>query len=297
MLKKTRHPHVLRVLDSCETDAGIYIVTEKVRPLLDWREVCEQPSAYALYQVVDAVSFLHASNTVHGFVDPASLFVTEHGDIRLGGFELAGSSQEMIASSIIHQRRAMSCGVRGWPVPTDLPSGAPAGIVDYFGLAVVAAYVFCSKGRGSDYRLDLNTAQNEVPPGFQSIFKELKNPGQMRDLSKMLQQPFFQNDSTVKVMHFLSNLAIQSDQDKMQFFETLPNMLDDIPSFLQKSQLLKYVLQAFDFPPLAAVALTALVKIGTKLEPDEFNAKVSPMVIKMFAVTDRGVRYRLYYLN
>ena len=70
-------------------------------------------------------------------------------------------------------------------------------------------------------------------------------------------------------------------------------MLDTIPSFLQKSQLLAKVLQAFDFPPLAAVALTSLVKIGTKLTSEEFGAKVSPVVIKLFSVTDRGVRYRL----
>ena len=51
-LKTLRHTNILRILDSCETDAGLYVVTEPCESLLDFvaREDRGFP-AWGLYQV------------------------------------------------------------------------------------------------------------------------------------------------------------------------------------------------------------------------------------------------------
>merc|ERR1719408_902867 len=89
--KSLRHPNIINVLDSCETDGGIYVATEPVTSLLspDGSDKAEaEPMVWGLYQALDALSFLHTSGFVHGLFGPAAIFCNVRGDYKLFGFEL-----------------------------------------------------------------------------------------------------------------------------------------------------------------------------------------------------------------
>lgn len=303
MAKSLRHTHILKAFDSIETEGGFYLVTEVVSPLLaegapegDDRT----PKVWALYQALDALGFLHQSGFAHGLFGPAAIFVTPQGDYRLGAFELCRKDAD--ASSLIMMRRQCCPSLVGWPeAPTSLAEGgAPTTGVDMWGAALLMAYVYgtAKAGRaGADYRVDMDAAPQVLPPALRKPFADFCKPGPLRGknpVSDLLQTPHFQNDESVKVMSFLGSLHIRSAEEKDAFFEALPGFLGRMPQITTTKQVLPELLEAQKFPGQeAAQVLPAILKIGLKLNDEEFKAKVAPLVIKLFASPDRAIRFRL----
>lgn len=304
MAKSLRHTHIIRAHDSIEVDSGYYLVTEPVKPLLcpdlDSLDDNREPAVWGLYQVFDALGFLHQSGFTHGLVGPGSVFVTPSGDYRLGSFDLCCKDAD--ASSLLALWRRIGPGVISWPEPPGhlQDGGTPTCGVDLWGAAVLLAYVYASaktRTAGHSCRLDMSHATQDLPKEFQRPFAELSRPGPLRGkmpIVELLQSPVFLNSSTVCLMQFLTNVSIKSDTEKDQFFDGLPALLDSVPISLQRKQVLPQLLEAQKFAgPAAAQVLPAILKIGTKLNDEEFRAKVAPLVCQLFAMPDRAVRFRL----
>jgi len=303
--KSLRHPNIINVLDSCETDAGIYVATEPVRALLSpeagEQPDEEQPTIWGLYQALDALSFLHTSGFVHGLFGPSAIFVTTRGDYRLFGLELCKKGAD--AADLLAGWRRCGPKMLGWPEPpASLAEGAsPTCGVDLWGAAVLSAYVFGSvrpgRGKGVDCRIDMARASQDFPAELRRVLAELQKPGPLRGrspIAEFIALQFFQQNPGVAVMVFLSTLHIKSDQEKEAFFEALPNMLDRVPQNMQTKQVLYELLQAQKFPGQeAAQVLPAILKIAKALKDEEFKEKVAPLVMTLFASPDRSIRFRL----
>lgn len=301
--KSLRHPNIINVLDSCETDGGIYVATEPVTALLspEASEESDQPALWGLYQALDALSFLHTSGFVHGLFGPAAIFVSAKGDYRLFGFELCKKGAD--AGDLLAGARRIGPKMMGWPeAPSYLAEGSsPTSAVDMWGAVVLAAYVFGSvrpgRGRGVDCRVDLAKAAQDFPPELRKTMEQLQKPGPLRGrspIADLIALQFFQQHPAVHMMAFLSSLHIKSPEEKEAFFEALPNMLDKVPKIMQTRQVLPDLLEAQKFPGHeAAQVLPSILKIGTQLGADEFKEKVAPMVVQLFTSPDRAVRFRL----
>lgn len=118
-LKTLRHPHVLKLLDSLETEEAIMMVCEPVVPLSRWLESSHpdraghrgrrgmgddddeeerDPAAaskdyqtslvWGLFCLAEALTFLNSCHLLHGNISPDSVFVTKGGSWKLGGFDL-----------------------------------------------------------------------------------------------------------------------------------------------------------------------------------------------------------------
>uniref|UniRef100_A0A7S3YTQ3 Protein kinase domain-containing protein n=1 Tax=Lotharella globosa TaxID=91324 RepID=A0A7S3YTQ3_9EUKA len=91
-LKTIRHPHILRYIDGIELDTAIHVVTENVRPFEFPRRQSDtdiEAISLGLFQVTSAIAFLNTDQKlVHANICPASLFVTDAGEWKLGGFHL-----------------------------------------------------------------------------------------------------------------------------------------------------------------------------------------------------------------
>jgi len=302
--KSLRHPNIITVFDSCETDGGIYVATELVRALLSPEaegELDAEPMVWGLHQALDALSFLHTSGFVHGLFGPAAIFVTELGDYRLFGFELCKKGAD--AGDLLAGVRRCGPRMSGWPDPPSslADGGAPTSAVDFWGAVVLSAYVFGSvkpgRGKGVDCRVDLAKAVQDFPPELRKPLAELQRPGPLRGrspIAELIALTFFQQHPTVHMMAFLSSLHIKSDEEKEAFFEALPTMLDRVPQSMQTRQVLNELLQAQKFPGQeAAQVLPAILKIGTRLKDEEFKEKIAPLVVKLFLSPDRSIRFRL----
>ena len=97
-LKTTRHPHVLLYIDGAEPPEGsksgkVYVVVEHVRPLEQVLSAAAQDKsshAWGLWTVAQAMQFFNSDcHMLHGNLCIPSIFVSDCGDWKLGGFELA----------------------------------------------------------------------------------------------------------------------------------------------------------------------------------------------------------------
>mmetsp|Transcript_112510 Transcript_112510/g.359322 ORF Transcript_112510/g.359322 Transcript_112510/m.359322 type:complete len:778 (-) Transcript_112510:105-2438(-) len=303
MGKALRHPNILRALDSIEVEGGFYLVTEAAVPLLSV-EVAEgedgEPDVWGLYQTFDALSFLHQSGFTHGLFGPLSVFVTPQGDYRLGGFELCRKGAD--ATSLLAARRRSGPTMVGFPDPPSAlaEGGAPTQAVDFWGAAVMAAYVFGSARsgrRGPNAKIDMSRLAQDLPPDLRKPFAELQRYGPVRGrspIAELIGLQYFEQHPCVRVMSFLGSLHIKSPEQKDAFFEGLPSLLDSVPQVVQTKQVLPELLTAQKFPGQeGAQVLPAILKIGTRLKDDEFKEKVAPLVVQLFTSPDRAIRFRL----
>jgi SCY1-like protein 1 len=111
--KKVRHPHILQVLATLDTDhpdadatasatnapldtkiitGDLIIVTEPCVSLQTWLQTnrpTEEQLAWGLQSMIQALHFLHSSaNLSHGLVTPSSFYVNRAGDVKLWNFSL-----------------------------------------------------------------------------------------------------------------------------------------------------------------------------------------------------------------
>jgi len=82
-LRTLRHPGIIKVIDTVETDTFIYIATERVTPLT-WhvrrKSLAEETIKWGLYTVAKTLAFINGDATsVHSSVRASSVFTTESG--------------------------------------------------------------------------------------------------------------------------------------------------------------------------------------------------------------------------
>lgn len=107
----SRHPYVLKFLDTAEMEDSLALVTESCIPLETWltatkaqrsKDGCEsnqeddpvklQEILWGFKCILLALNFLHTNCCLlHGNLGLHSIFVTPNGDWKLGGLELAGN--------------------------------------------------------------------------------------------------------------------------------------------------------------------------------------------------------------
>mmetsp|Transcript_50850 Transcript_50850/g.80602 ORF Transcript_50850/g.80602 Transcript_50850/m.80602 type:complete len:729 (-) Transcript_50850:193-2379(-) len=304
LAKSLRHPNIIQVLDSCETDTGIYLATEPVISLLSPEAPEDEegnPMVWGLYQALDALGFLHNSGFVHGLFGPTSIFLSPKGDYRLAGFELCKKGAD--ASDLLAGWRRCGPKIMGWPEPPSslAEGGSPTSAVDLWGAAVLAAFVFGSarpmRGRGVECRPDFAKLSQDAPPELQKSLAELQKPGPLRGrnpIAELIALQYFQQHPAVHMMSFLNSLHIRSSEEKEAFFEAMPTLMDRVPQSQQKRQVLPDLLTAQKFPGQeAAQVLPSILKIGSKLNEEEFKEKVAPLVVQLFVSPDRAIRFRL----
>ncbi|THU47529.1 hypothetical protein C4D60_Mb09t16490 [Musa balbisiana] len=88
-------------------------------------------------------------------------------------------------------------------------------------------------------------------------------------------------------------LNLKDSVEKDSFFRKLPNLAEQLPRQIVLKKLLPLLSSSLEFGSAAAPALTALLKMGSWLSTEEFNIKVLPTIVKLFASNDRAIRVSL----
>lgn len=74
------------------------------------------------------------------------------------------------------------------------------------------------------------------------------------------------------------------------FSSELDNLSDDFPEDFFKMKVLPELLKSVEFGGGGPKVLSATLKIGSKLSADEFNAKLTPVIVRLFGNPDRALR-------
>ncbi|KAF6143029.1 hypothetical protein GIB67_041097 [Kingdonia uniflora] len=103
---------------------------------------------------------------------------------------------------------------------------------------------------------------------------------------------YFQN-KLVETIQFMEILNLKDSVEKDTFFRKLPNLAEQLPRQIVLKKLLPLLASALEFGSAAAPALTSLLKLSSWFSAEDFNSKVLPTVVKLFALNDRAIRVGL----
>ncbi|KAK1409274.1 hypothetical protein QVD17_35800 [Tagetes erecta] len=313
-LRTVRHPNILSFLHSTEAEISdgsstkvvIYIVTEPVMPLAEKiKELGLQGThrneyyAWGLYRIAKAVSFLNNDcKLVHGNVCLESVVVTPTLDWKLHAFdalsEFDGNNEVSTGPMLQYewiigsQYKPMEMAKSDWATVRKSPPWA----IDSWGLGCLIYEIFVGSKLSKTEELR-NTASipKSLLPDYQRLLSSM--PSRRLNSSKLAENcEYFQN-KLVDTIHFMEILNLKDSVEKDTFFRKLPTLAEQLPREIVLKKLLPLLASALEFGSAAAPALTAFLKMGAWLSPEEFNKKVLPTIVKLFASNDRAIRVGL----
>ncbi|XP_011212646.2 N-terminal kinase-like protein isoform X2 [Bactrocera dorsalis] len=301
-LKTLRHPSILQYLDSFETDKTLYIATEAVEALGTHIEKLASHGpqkdlylAWGVFQITRALSFLNNDgNLRHNNVCVWSVFVNSSGEWKLGSLEYVSPADGNPMPPI---KVPPALEVYDPPEKNDQSKlkAATKCSVDMWGLGCL---VWESFNGPLKMRSNLKDIDN-IPKSLQTLYCELvgaspSNRPNPADIITRCRKPggFFKND-LVDSLLFLEEIQIKDKAEKNRFFSGLTIHLDNFPDNVCKHKILPQLITAYEYGDAGSAVLAPMFKLGKLLDEIEYQKRIVPCVVKLFASTDRVTRSRL----
>lgn len=98
--------------------------------------------------------------------------------------------------------------------------------------------------------------------------------------------------SSSSELRIVSELSVHVPRTHTYHSE-LDSISEDFPEDFFKMKVLPELLKSVEFGGGGPKALTAVVKIGTKLTDDEYSSRITPVIVRLFANPDRAIRVSL----
>lgn len=279
-LTRLKHPQILSVVEPCEeTKLKLTFVTESVNSTLIQFQTSEGDKfsiVKGLHEVGKALQFLHNNcNIVHHDVQPNSIFVTEEGDWKLGGFKFLKLMDDLSITE--RENYLLSNSVSVVPFANiNLDFAAPELLIDGFGTRIATSndiwslgiLIYCLYNNGeqlincfdktslSDYRAEFKSLERKYQStnsqGLRYIFKDIpesywkeyfsilsKDPRARFTIDQFLALSIFQN-SFIKVVLSLEEFSTNLPSEKTSFIEDLlkdDDLSEKLPSSLVATKL------------------------------------------------------------
>ncbi|KAF2461490.1 armadillo-type protein [Lineolata rhizophorae] len=299
-LRTLRHPGVVKVLDTVETEAYIYIATERLTPL-GWhtrrKSLSDETIKWGLHNIAKTLKFINSEAfSIHGAIRVSSIFTTESGEWKLGGFEILSSMKD--DDAIIYNYGSLvpdsaryappEIGTTGW----DAVKRAPVYAVDSYNYGTLMFEVF--NGTASNGPQGIQT--KNIPPSMQQGYRRLlnQNPKARLSVGQFLDQGernggFFQTP-LIQLTEGIDNLGLKNDAERDEFLSQLDELTDDFPEEFFKMKVLPELLKSVEFGGGGPKVFGVVMKISTKLSDDEWDSRITPVVVRLFTSPDRALR-------
>ena len=322
-LRTTRHPHVLRLLDSAETNTAVYIAVEKATPL---PKVLAQTDAqrstpqrqnwivWGLSSVMSAVKFLNnEAASTHGNLRPDSIFLSSSGEWKLAGFETLTAHAEA-PNGLLYTHASLlpeashyappEVKQNGWTILSSMDST----LLDSYALALVALEAF--NGPLPPQSSSAIPQRGHAPQAIYSMLRRMLVPNAKNRLTvaKVLEAGeadggFFKENTLVKVARGLDGFLLATENEKADILAVLKDKPDSFnPEFLTY-KVLPALLGALDHtPPPGTIASTSMqpsnllplvLRLSQPLPQEEWTKSMVASLIKAFASPDRLTRMAL----
>ncbi|KAI9851496.1 MAG: hypothetical protein M1838_003571 [Thelocarpon superellum] len=299
-LRTLRHPGVVKVLDTVETETYIYMATERVTPLA-WhvrrQSLSTETTKWGLYNIARTIKFINdEASSVHGNLRTSSIFTSESGEWRLGGFDVLSSMKD--DEAVIYNYGSLLRDSGRYAPPEVARSGwdtikrNPISAVDSYNLGTLIYEVF----NGGSMGLDQAGQTKNVPPSMHQSYKRLvnSNPKTRLSVAHFLEQGrrsggFFETP-LIRVTEGVDNLGLKNESEREEFLSELGELSDDFPEEFFKMKVLPELLKSMEFGGGGPKVFGVIMRIGTKLSDDEYDARITPVIVRLFASPDRAIR-------
>ncbi|RWS24757.1 N-terminal kinase-like protein [Leptotrombidium deliense] len=301
-LKTLRHPSFLPYIDSVETEKLVCVVTESVEPLSDYLEKLkncgndEQTFAisWGIHQIAVGLGFLiNECNLRHNNIFMGSIFVNKAGVWKIGGLEYVTSATD----DVYPYKYISALEVYSPPERADLSQrkSGPKWAEDSYGLGCLIWEIF----NGPLTQKSALRSVSKLPKSLVPQYKHLLNTIADKRMSPLdfIQASRAPNkylkNNFIDAMLFLEEIQIKEQTEKNRFLNHLNEQLDTFPRDICKNKILPQLVTAFEFSNAGSAILGPLFTIGKLLDEDEYQKKIVPCLIKLFACKDRATRAKL----
>ncbi|KAI2606347.1 ARM repeat-containing protein [Hypoxylon fragiforme] len=301
-LRTMRHPGVISVLDIVETDTYIYIATEKVVPLrwqIKRKVLNTETIKWGLYSIARTVKFINdEGSSIHGNLNVGSIYTSESGEWKLGGFEVLSNVKD--EEAIIYRFGSLMPDPRTYSPPEversgwDIVKKGPHSAVDAYNFGTTMFEIF-----NGSFMPDQAGQTKGIPPNVHVSYKRLvhKDPKARITVGTFLEQGrrsggFF-DSPIIRLTEGIDNLGvigIKSESERQEFLDQLEQHTDDYPEEFFKVKVLPELLKSVEFGGGGPKAFSLIMKISKKLTDEDFQLRVQPMVVKLFGNPDRAIR-------
>ncbi|CAN8106155.1 unnamed protein product [Discula destructiva] len=298
-LRTLRHPGVIKVLDTVETDTYIYIATERLVPLrwhVKRKSLSPETLKWGIYTVSGTLKFINdEASSIHGNLRVGSIYTSESGEWKLGGFDILSNVKD--DDAIIYNYGSLVPDSARYS-PPELRSGwdaikkSPHSAVDSFNLGTLILESFSGNYAGPDQAGQTKS----IPPTMHASYKRLVNANPRSRLSvahfidQGIRRGSYFDTPLIKLTDGVDNLGVKSADERDQFLDDLDQLTDDFPEDFFKMKVLPELLKSVEFGGGGAKAFGVVMKISTKLSSDDFESKVTPVVVRLFQNPDRAIR-------
>ncbi|ORY68935.1 kinase-like protein [Pseudomassariella vexata] len=299
-LRTMRHPGVIKILDTVETDSYIYIATERLVPLswyIKLKSLSPETIKWGLYGIARTIKFINdEGSSIHGSLKVASIYTSESGEWKLGGFDVLSNVKD---DEVIIYTYGSLVPDSGRYTPPELARNgwdaikrSPHTAVDSYNFGTLIFEVFNGDFTGAD-----QAGQTKgIPPSMHGSYKRLVNPSPKSRITvgAFLEQgrrsgSFF-DSPLIKLTDGIDNLGVKSEEEREILLDDLDSVSDDFPEDFFKMKVLPELLKSVEFGGGGPKAFSIVMKISTKLSDEDFDAKVQPVVVRLFVNPDRAIR-------
>jgi SCY1-like protein 1 len=218
---------MIKVLDTIETETNIHIVAEKLTPLA-WhvkrKTISEETAKWGLYTVASTLRFINEdAASVHGNIRASSIYTSESGEWKVGGFEALSSMKE--DDAVIYNYGGLVPDSGRFAPPEVSDSGwtaikrSPLAAADSFGLGILIFEVFNGGFRGADQLNQTKTIPPSMVQGYRRLItsnpKLRLSPGHFVEQGKKA-GGFFETP-LIRLTTDVDNLGLKSESERDQF--------------------------------------------------------------------------------
>ncbi|KAF8250647.1 ARM repeat-containing protein [Wilcoxina mikolae CBS 423.85] len=299
-LRTLRHPGVVKVLESVETDSYIYIATERITPL-GWHirrgALQSETVKWGLWGVAITLKFLNEeAKSIHGNVRLGSVFTSESGEWKLAGFEVLSSLAD--DEPFIYKYGGLLPDAGRYAAPEIVKGGweglksQPIHVTDSWGFGVLVYEAFNGSFGGADQL----SQPKKIPPTMAAAYKRLiaANPKSRLSVAHFLEQgrrsKGFFDIPLIHISEFVENMGVKDQAERETFLDELERTGDQFPEDFFKMKVLPELLKSVEFGGGGPKVFSAVLKIGEKLSDEEWEASIIPVVVRLFALPDRATR-------
>ncbi|KFY43513.1 hypothetical protein V494_01951 [Pseudogymnoascus sp. VKM F-4513 (FW-928)] len=299
-LRTLRHPGVIKVLDTVETESYIYVATERLVPLrwhIKRKSMSEETIKWGLFSIAQTVKFINDdASSIHGSLKAASVYTSESGEWKLGGFEVLSSLKD--DEAVIYRYGSLVPESARYMPPELAKSGwetikkNPATALDAYNFGILLFETFNGDLLGSDQIGQTKGIPSNMQPSYKRLINA--NPKARSSVAHFLDQGRrnggFLDTPLIKLTEGVDSLGMKSENEREEFLSDLDQLSDDFPEEYFKMKILPELLKSVEFGGGGPKVFSVVMKIAQKLSDEDFEAKVTPVVVRLFQSPDRAIR-------
>ncbi|KAM0519653.1 hypothetical protein ACHAPE_003834 [Trichoderma viride] len=236
------------------------------------------------------------ASSKHGSLKVGSIYTSESGEWRLGGFEVLSNMKESETTLDSYGSLVPDSGRYAPPEVAQGGWGAtkshPLYALDSFNFGTLIFEVFNGDFLGPD---QAGQTKN-VPPTMHTAYRRLCNANPKARISAAnfldmgRRSGSFFDTPLIHLTDGVDNLGMKNPDERDEFLDTLEQVTDDFPEEFFKAKVLPELIKSVEFGGGGSKALTVVLKIAAKLPSDDFESKITPFIVRAFANPDRGIR-------